>query len=157
MPPTITRHVQKVSWYLSGIMIIQVLMVENNGQKVYITAWQLSAFNLSRNRCPHSEVSYSTNLSSKFGSWLGHFLYNSHFVHLHYRLFEPWWCDFSHLSQSRGFDFIVKRSPKWHSWSFTHLCQLEYFRVSLGWGHYQSKAETTEYELPMFKDWKRIW
>jgi hypothetical protein len=38
-------------------------MVENNGgQKVWITAWQFSAFKLSRNRCPHSELSYSTNL-----------------------------------------------------------------------------------------------
>jgi hypothetical protein len=56
-------HVQKVSWYLSGIMIIQVLMVENNGgQKVCITAWQFSTFNLSRNRFPHSELSYSTSL-----------------------------------------------------------------------------------------------
>jgi len=38
---------------------------KHGGQKVCITAWQFSAFNLSRNRCPHSEVSYSTNLSSK--------------------------------------------------------------------------------------------
>jgi hypothetical protein len=38
-------------------------MVENNGgQKVCITAWQFSAFNLSRNRCPHSKLSYSINL-----------------------------------------------------------------------------------------------
>jgi hypothetical protein len=38
-------------------------MVENNGgQKVCITAWQFSAFNLSRNGCPHSELSYSINL-----------------------------------------------------------------------------------------------
>jgi hypothetical protein len=63
MPPTFTRRVQKVSWYLSGILIIQVLMIENNGgQKVCIIAWQFSAFNLSTNRCTQSELSYSTNL-----------------------------------------------------------------------------------------------
>ncbi len=45
---------------------------------------------VSLNRCPHSELSYSTNYSSS-GTWLVicHFLYNSHFVHLHYRLFQP--------------------------------------------------------------------
>ncbi len=63
MPPTFTRHVQKVSRYLSGILIVQVPVVENNdGQKVCITAWQFSTFNLSRNKCPHSELSYFTNL-----------------------------------------------------------------------------------------------
>jgi hypothetical protein len=48
MPPTFARHVQKVVCYLSGIMIIQFIVVENNGgQKVCITAWQFSAFNRS--------------------------------------------------------------------------------------------------------------
>jgi hypothetical protein len=60
-----------------------------------------------------------SNLNSKIWLVTCHFPYNSHFVHLHYHLFGPWWCDFSRLSQSRGFDFIVQRSPKWHSWSFT--------------------------------------
>jgi len=45
---------------------------------------------VSLNRCPHSELSYSTNYSSS-GTWLVicHFLYNAHFVHLHYCLFQP--------------------------------------------------------------------
>jgi hypothetical protein len=48
MPPTFARHVQKVVCYLSGIMIIQFIVVENNGgQKVVITAWQFSAFSRS--------------------------------------------------------------------------------------------------------------
>jgi hypothetical protein len=48
MPPTFARHVQKVVCYLSGIMIIEFIVVENNGgQKVCITAWQFSAFNRS--------------------------------------------------------------------------------------------------------------
>jgi hypothetical protein len=50
----------------------------------------LSMQQVSLNRCPHSELSYSTNYSSS-RTWLVtcHFLYNSHFVHLHYRLFQP--------------------------------------------------------------------
>jgi hypothetical protein len=48
MPPTFARHAQKVVCYLSGIMIIQFIVVENNGgQKVRITAWQFSGFNRS--------------------------------------------------------------------------------------------------------------
>jgi hypothetical protein len=48
MPPKFARHVQNVVCYLSGIMIIQFIVVENNGgQKDCITAWQFSAFNLS--------------------------------------------------------------------------------------------------------------
>ncbi len=85
MPPTFTRHVQKVSWYLSGILIIQVVMVENNGgQKVCITSWQFSALNLSRNRCPHSEPSYYTNLHRLVPNPSKSFLKNllPHFDHL---------------------------------------------------------------------------
>jgi hypothetical protein len=91
MHPTFVRHVQKVVCYLSGIMIIKFIVVENNGgQKVCIAAWQVSAFNLSLNRCPHSELPpYSTNLSSETCLVICHFLYNSHFVHLHYCLFQP--------------------------------------------------------------------
>ncbi len=50
----------------------------------------LSIQQVSLNRCPHSELSHSTNYSSS-GTWLVicHFLYNSQFVHLHYRLFQP--------------------------------------------------------------------
>jgi len=109
------------------------------------------------NHLTYKDTFSCNNLNSKIWLVTCHFLYSSHFVHLHYHLFGPWWCDFSHLSQSRGFDFIVKRSPKWHSWSFTHLWQLEYFRVFCGWGHYQNKVGTTDNELPMFKVLKRIW
>ncbi len=60
-------------------------MVENNGgQKVCIIAWQFSAFNLPGNRCPHSELSYSTNLHRLIPNVSNFFKKNllPHFDHL---------------------------------------------------------------------------
>jgi hypothetical protein len=57
---------------------------------LYISLAVLSIQQVSLNRCPHSELSYSTNYSSS-GTWLVicHFLYNSLFIHLHYCLLQP--------------------------------------------------------------------
>jgi len=79
----------------------------------------LSIQQVSLNKCPHSELSYSTNSSSETWLVICHFLTIHTFSTYIIVNFSHWWC----LSEWRVFDFIVERSPKWDSWSSTHLCQ----------------------------------